>query len=97
VSSKPHIKDKIVENYKVGWGYKTIFKALWVSWIFVQAIVLKWKDYDTTGLLRVRRASIRKAAKRHMVNLEDLQRSTTQLGKSVNREAIRSAVHKTGL
>ena len=46
---------------------------------------------------RARRALIREAAKRPTVTLEELQRSTTQLGESVHRTTVSHALHKLGL
>ncbi|MCJ8737809.1 hypothetical protein PDJAM_G00028230 [Pangasius djambal] len=46
---------------------------------------------------RARRALIREAAKRPMVTLVELQRSTAQVGESVHRTTISSALHKSGL
>ena len=71
-------------------------------------IVQKWKKYGTTANLprhgrppkltgRARRAFIREAAKRPMVTLEELQRSTAQGGESVHRTTISRALHKSDL
>ncbi|MCJ8736209.1 hypothetical protein PDJAM_G00256240 [Pangasius djambal] len=46
---------------------------------------------------RARRALIREAAKRPIVTLEELQRSTAQVGESVHRTTIIRALHKSGL
>ena len=44
-----------------------------------------------------RRALIREAAKRPMVTLEELQRSTAQVGESVHRTTLSHALYKLGL
>ena len=44
-----------------------------------------------------RRALIREAAKRPLITLEELQRSTAQVGESVHRTTISHALHKSGL
>ena len=46
---------------------------------------------------RARRTLIREATKRPMVTQEELERSTTQVGESVNRTTISRALHKSGL
>ena len=43
------------------------------------------------------RALIREAAERPMITLEELQRSTAQVGESVHRTTISHALHKSGL
>ena len=40
---------------------------------------------------------IREAAQRAVVTLEELQRSTAQVGESVHRTTISHALHKSGL
>uniref|UniRef100_A0A803K701 Transposase Tc1-like domain-containing protein n=1 Tax=Xenopus tropicalis TaxID=8364 RepID=A0A803K701_XENTR len=95
-------------KFKAGLGYKKISKALNIPLSTVQAIIQKWKEYGTTVTLprqgrppkltgRTRRALIRNAAKRPMVTLDELQRSTTQVGESVHRTTISRALHKVGL
>ncbi|XP_070702922.1 chitin synthase chs-2-like [Pempheris klunzingeri] len=91
--SKEHtrqVRDKVVEKFKAGLGYKKISQALNISQSTVQSIIRKWKLYGTTANLprhgrppeltgRTRRALIRDAAKRPMVTLDKLQRSTAQV------------------
>ena len=102
------VRDKVVEKFKAGLGYKKISQALNISRSTVQSIIRKWKEYGTTANLprhgrppkltgRARRALIREAAKRPMVTLEELQRSTAQVGESVHRTTISHALHKSGL
>uniref|UniRef100_A0A803JRZ9 Tc1-like transposase DDE domain-containing protein n=1 Tax=Xenopus tropicalis TaxID=8364 RepID=A0A803JRZ9_XENTR len=93
MKSKEHtrqVRDKVIEKFKAGLGYKKISKALNIPRSTVQAIIQKWKEYGTTVNLprqgrppkltgRTRRALIRNAAKRPMVTLDELQRSTAQL------------------
>ena len=102
------VRDKVVEKFKAGLGYKKISQALDISRSTVQATIRKWKEYGTTANLprhgrppkltsQARRALIREAAKRPMVTLEELQRSTAQVGESVHRTTISRALHKSGL
>uniref|UniRef100_A0A803JWW4 Transposase Tc1-like domain-containing protein n=1 Tax=Xenopus tropicalis TaxID=8364 RepID=A0A803JWW4_XENTR len=111
MKSKEHtrqVRDKVIEKFKAGLGYKKISKALNIPRSTVQAIIQKWKEYGTTVNLprqgrppkltgRTRRALIRNAAKRPMVTLGELQRSTAQVGESVHRTTISRALHKVGL
>ena len=102
MNSKEHsreLRDKVVVK---------ISQALNISWCTVQSIIWKWKDYDTTANVprqgcpskltdRTRRAPIRQAAKRPMVTLDKLQRSTGQVGESVHRTTIGRALYNSGL
>uniref|UniRef100_A0A669E9Q2 Tc1-like transposase DDE domain-containing protein n=1 Tax=Oreochromis niloticus TaxID=8128 RepID=A0A669E9Q2_ORENI len=102
------VRDKVIEKFKAGLGYKKISQALNIPRSTVQAIIQKWKEYGTTVNLprqgrppkltgRTRRVLIRNAAKRPMVTLDELQRSTAQVGESVHRTTISRALHKVGL
>lgn len=102
------VRDKVVEKFKAGLGYKKISQALNISRSTVQSIIQKWKKYGTTANLprhgrppklteRARRALVREAAKRPMITLEELQKSTAQVGESVHRTTISRALHKSGL
>ncbi|CAI5674221.1 unnamed protein product [Oreochromis niloticus] len=93
MKSKEHtrqVRDKVIEKFKAGLGYKKISQALNIPRSTVQVIIQKWKEYGTTVNLprqgrppkltgRARRALIRNAAKRPMVTLDELQRSTAQV------------------
>uniref|UniRef100_A0A803JWK5 Transposase Tc1-like domain-containing protein n=1 Tax=Xenopus tropicalis TaxID=8364 RepID=A0A803JWK5_XENTR len=104
MKSKEHtrqVRDKVIEKFKAGLGYKKISKALNIPRSTVQVIIQKWKEYGTTVNLprqgRTRRELIRNAAKRPMVTLGELQRSTAQVGESVHSTTISRALHKVGL
>uniref|UniRef100_A0A803JX04 Transposase Tc1-like domain-containing protein n=1 Tax=Xenopus tropicalis TaxID=8364 RepID=A0A803JX04_XENTR len=111
MKSKEHtrqVRDKVIEKCKAGLGYKKISKALNIPRSTVPPIIQKWKEYGTTVNLprqgrppkltgRTRRALIRNAAKRPMVTLGELQRSTAQVGESVHRTTISRALHKVSL
>ncbi|MGH0168153.1 UNVERIFIED_CONTAM: hypothetical protein FKN15_054012 [Acipenser sinensis] len=90
------VRDTVVEKFKAGFGYKKISQALNIPRSTVQAIILKWKEYQTTANLprpgrpsklsaHTRRILIRDAAKRPMITLDELQRSTAEVGDSVHR------------
>ncbi|TWW59355.1 NEDD4-binding protein 2 [Takifugu flavidus] len=83
------VRDTVVEKFKARFGYKKISQALNISRSTVQAIILKWKEYQTTANLprpgrpsklssRTRRKLIRDAAKRPMITLDEVQRSTAE-------------------
>uniref|UniRef100_A0AAX7UKG3 Transposase Tc1-like domain-containing protein n=1 Tax=Astatotilapia calliptera TaxID=8154 RepID=A0AAX7UKG3_ASTCA len=85
-----------------------LYEVLNIPRSTIQVIIQKWKEYGTTVNLprqgrppkltgRTRRALIRNAAKRPMVTLDELQRSTAQMGESVHRTTISRALHKVGL
>uniref|UniRef100_A0A8C7IDD5 Transposase n=1 Tax=Oncorhynchus kisutch TaxID=8019 RepID=A0A8C7IDD5_ONCKI len=78
------VRDTVVKKFKAGFGYKNISQALNIPRSTVQAIILKWKEYQTTANLQrpgrpsklsahTRRRLIRDAAKRPMITLDDLQ------------------------
>uniref|UniRef100_A0AAZ3PNQ4 Transposase Tc1-like domain-containing protein n=1 Tax=Oncorhynchus tshawytscha TaxID=74940 RepID=A0AAZ3PNQ4_ONCTS len=92
------VRDTVVKKFKAGFGYKKISQALNIPRITVQAIILKWKEYQTTANLprpglpsklsaHTRRRLIRDAAKRPMITLGD----------SVHRTTISRILHKSGL
>ena len=93
------VRDTVVKKLKAGFGYKKISQALNIPRSTVQAIILKWKEYQTTANLprpgrpsklsaHTRRRLIRDAAKRPMITLDELQRSTAEVGDSVHRTTI---------
>uniref|UniRef100_A0A8K9X302 RNA helicase n=1 Tax=Oncorhynchus mykiss TaxID=8022 RepID=A0A8K9X302_ONCMY len=101
-------RDIVVKKFKAGFGYKNISQALNIPRSTVQAIILKWKEYQTTANLprpgrpsklsaHTRKRLIRDAAKRPMITLDELQRSTAEVGDSVHRTTISRILHKSGL
>uniref|UniRef100_A0A8K9UU74 Tc1-like transposase DDE domain-containing protein n=1 Tax=Oncorhynchus mykiss TaxID=8022 RepID=A0A8K9UU74_ONCMY len=102
------VRDTVVKKFKAGFGYKNISQALNIPRSTVQVIILKWKEYQTTANLprpgrpsklsaHTRRRLIRDAAKRPMITLDELQRSTAEVGDSVHRTTISRILHKSGL
>lgn len=102
------VRDTVVKKFKAGFGYRKISQALNIPRSTVQAIILKWKEYQTTANLprpgrpsklsaHTRRRLIRDAAKRPMITLDELQRSTAEVGDSVHRTTISCILHKSGL
>uniref|UniRef100_A0AAZ3RIR8 Transposase n=1 Tax=Oncorhynchus tshawytscha TaxID=74940 RepID=A0AAZ3RIR8_ONCTS len=102
------VRDTVVKKFKAGFGCKKISQALNIPRSTVQAILLKWKEYQTTANLprpgrpsklsaHTRRRLIRDAAKRPMITLDELQRSTAEVGDSVHRTTISHILHKSGL
>uniref|UniRef100_A0A8C7MH88 SEC24 homolog D, COPII coat complex component n=1 Tax=Oncorhynchus kisutch TaxID=8019 RepID=A0A8C7MH88_ONCKI len=102
------VRDTVVKKFKAGFGYKKISQALNIPKSTVQAIILKWKEYQTTANLprpgrpsklsaHTRRRLIRDVAKRPMITLDELQRSTAEVGDSVHRTTISRILHKSGL
>ncbi|CDQ94039.1 unnamed protein product [Oncorhynchus mykiss] len=67
------VRDTVVKKFKAGIGYKNISQALNIPRSTVQAIILKWKEYQTTAnLLRPGRPS-KLSAHDHWMNYRDLQ------------------------
>uniref|UniRef100_A0A8C6UXZ6 Transposase Tc1-like domain-containing protein n=1 Tax=Neogobius melanostomus TaxID=47308 RepID=A0A8C6UXZ6_9GOBI len=102
------VRDTVVEKFKAGFGYKKISQALNIPRSTVQAIILKWKEYQTTANLQrpgrpsklsahTRRKLIRDAAKRPMITLDELQKCTAEVGDSVHRTLISRILHNSGL
>uniref|UniRef100_A0A8K9WP00 Tc1-like transposase DDE domain-containing protein n=1 Tax=Oncorhynchus mykiss TaxID=8022 RepID=A0A8K9WP00_ONCMY len=102
------VRDTVVKKFKARFGYKKISQALNIPRSTVQAIILKWNEYQTTANLprpgrpsklsaHTRRRLIRDAAKRPMITLDELQRSTAEVGDSVHRTTISRILHKSGL
>ncbi|KAF4082430.1 hypothetical protein AMELA_G00151690, partial [Ameiurus melas] len=102
------VRNTVVEKFKAGFGYKKISQALNIPRSTVQAIILKWKEYQTTANLprpgrpsklsaQTWRRLIRDAAKRPMITLDELQRTTAEVGESVHRTTISRTLHKSGL
>uniref|UniRef100_W5NN98 Tc1-like transposase DDE domain-containing protein n=1 Tax=Lepisosteus oculatus TaxID=7918 RepID=W5NN98_LEPOC len=102
------VRNTVVEKFKAGFGYKKISQASNIPRSTVQAIILKWKEYQTTANLprpgrpsklsaQTRRRLIRDAAKRPIFTLDELQRTTAEVGESVHRTTISLTLHKSGL
>ncbi|CAJ0949202.1 unnamed protein product [Ranitomeya imitator] len=99
--------DTVVEMFKAGFGYKMISKTVNIPRSTVQAITLEWKAYHITANLPIpgrpsklssqTRRLIRDAAKRPMITLDELQRSTAEVGQSVHRTTISRTLRKSGL
>ncbi|CAB1423276.1 unnamed protein product [Pleuronectes platessa] len=45
------LRDKVVEKYEAGLGYKKISRALNISLSTIKSIIRKWKEYGTTANL----------------------------------------------
>ena len=101
------VRDKVVEKYRSGFGYKKISETLNVPWSTIKYIIKKWKEYGTTTNLpregcppkltdQARRAVIREATKRPKIRKE-LQSSTAEIGVSVHRTTLSRTLHRAGL
>ena len=98
------VKDKVVENYRLGLGYKKISETLNIPRSTIKSMIKKWKEYGTTTNLpregrppkltdQARRALIREATKRP----KELQSSTAEIGVSVHRTILSRTRHRAGL
>ena len=81
------VREKVVEKYRSGLGYKKVSETLNIPWSTIKSIIKKWKEYGTTTNLpregrppklsyQARRALIREATKRPKITLKELQSST---------------------
>ena len=102
------VRDKVVEKYRSGLGYKKISKTLNIPQSTFKSTIKKWKEYGTTtnmpreGRLpklmdQARRALIRGATKRPKITLKELQSSTAEIGVSVHRATLSHTLHRAGL
>jgi transposase len=90
------VRDKVVEKYRSGLGYKKISETLNIPWSTIKSIIKTLKEYGTTTNLpregcppklmdQAWRAVIREATKRPKISLKELQSSTAEIGVSVHR------------
>ena len=90
------VRDKVVEKYRLGLGYKKISETLNIPLSPIKSIIKKLKEYGTTTNLpregcppkltdQARGALIREATKRPKITLKELQSSTAETGISVHR------------
>ena len=97
------VRDKVVEKYRSGLGYKKIsIKST------IKSIIKKWKEYGTTTNLprescppklmdQARRALTREATKIPKITLKELQNSIAEIGVSVHRTTLNHTLHRPGL
>ena len=101
------VRDKTVEKYRSGLGYKKISETLNIPRSTIKSIK-KLKEYDTTSNLpregrppnitdQARRALIREATKRPNITLKELQSSTAEIGVSVHRTTLSRTLHRAWL
>ena len=102
------VRDKDVEKYRSGLGYKKISETLNIPRSTVKSIIQKWKEYVTTTNLpgeghppklmdQARRELIREATKRPKITLKELQSSTAEIGVSVHRTTLSCTLHRAGI
>ena len=102
------VRDKVVEKYRSGLGYKKLSKTFNIPRSTIKSIINKWKEYGTTTNLpregrppkltdQARRALIRDATKRPKKTLKELQSSTAEIGVSVHRTTLSRTLHRARL
>ena len=102
------VRDKVVEKYRSGLGYKKRFETLNIPRSAIKTIIKKLKEYGTTTNLpreerppkltdQARRAIIREATKRLKITLKELQSFTAEIGVSVHRTTLSCTLHRAGL
>ena len=101
------VRDKVLEKYKSGLGYKKKSETLNIPRSAIKSNIKKLKEYGTTTNLpreglppklmdQARRALIREA-KRPKITLKELQSSTVEIGVSVHRTPLILTIHRAGL
>uniref|UniRef100_A0A8K9UU17 Transposase Tc1-like domain-containing protein n=1 Tax=Oncorhynchus mykiss TaxID=8022 RepID=A0A8K9UU17_ONCMY len=105
---KTKVRDKVVEKFRSGLGYKNISETLNIPRSTIKSIIKIWKEYGTTTNMpregrppkltdQARRALIREATKRLTITLNELQSSTAEIGMSVHRTTLSRTLHRAGL
>src|SRR4029434_232238 len=54
MTTKEHsekLREKVIEKYYSGEGYKKMSKALNIPWNSVKSIIKKWKEYSESGFI----------------------------------------------
>src|SRR4029434_7923429 len=102
------LREKVIEKYKSGEGYKKMSKALNILWNSVKSIIKKWKEYGTcvnlprAGRLpklsdRARRRLVREATKTPMTTLKELQASAAEMGETLHTTTFARVLHQSKL
>uniref|UniRef100_A0A9J7ZRY6 Transposase n=1 Tax=Cyprinus carpio carpio TaxID=630221 RepID=A0A9J7ZRY6_CYPCA len=102
------MRNKIVDMYQSGKGYKAISKALGLQQTTVRAIIQKWQKHGTVENLprsgqmtkitpRAQRRLIQEVTKDPTTTSKELQASLVSVKVSVNDSSIRKRLGKNGL
>ena len=102
------LREKVIEKYKSGEGYKKMSKALNIPWNSVKSIIKKWKVYSTCVNLaragrphklsdRARRRLVREATKTPMTTLKELQASAAEMGETLHTTTFARVLHQSKL
>ena len=102
------LREKVIEKYKSGEGYKKMSKALNIPWNSVKSIIKKWKEYGTCVNLpragrphklsdRARRRLVREATKTPMTTLKELQASAAEMGETLHTTTVARVLHQSKL
>ena len=103
-----HQRDRIIQRYQSGEGYKRISKELNIPRNTVKTVIIKWRKYGTTVTLprtgrpskiddKTRRKLVREAAKRPTATLKELQEFLASTGCVVHVKTISRLLHMSGL
>ncbi|KAK3530705.1 hypothetical protein QTP86_032242, partial [Hemibagrus guttatus] len=102
------MREKVIEIYQSGKGYKAISKALGLPRTTVRAIIYKWRKHGTVENLprsgrptkitpRVQRQLIQEVTKDPTTTSKELQASLASVKVSVHDSTIRKRLGKNGL
>ena len=101
------VRDKVVEKYRSGLGYKK-YQKLNIPRRTIKSIIKKLKEYGTTTNLpregcppklmdQARRALIREATMRPKLTLKELQSSRVEMGVYVHWTILNRTLHRAWL
>src|SRR4029434_5129037 len=99
------LREKVIEKYKSGEGYKKMSKALNIPWNSVKCIIKKCKEYGTFVNLaragrphklsdRARRRLVREATKTPVTSLKELQASAAEMGETLLTTTLALVLHQ---
>ncbi len=106
--SQEQMRNKIVDMYQSGKGYKGISKALGLQWTTVRAIIHKWRKLGTVVNLprsgrptkitpRAQQRLIQEVIKEPRTTSKELQASVASIKVSVHDSTIRKRLDKNGI
>ena len=94
------VRDKGVEKYRLGLGYKKYLKPWTSHGVPLNPLLKPGKNtinLPREGLVQAMRALIREATKRRKITLKELQSSTAKIGVSVHRTSLSRTLHRAVL
>lgn len=102
------LRERVIEKYKSGDGYKIISKELNIPWNLVRSIIKIWKEYGTCVNLasagrahklsdRARRKLVREVTKTPVTTLKELKASAAEKGDTLQTASVAQLLHLSKL